>query len=262
MKRTRLYKLCAAIILLGLSGLAVSLVSAFRFTPNPNSDAGFIARAQQKSVPGIKVSISVLSAPESQQTFGENLAKFNIQPVWLSIQNETDDQLVFLPITMDPDFYSPYEVSYRFHGVLSLATNRARDEFFLERQISDTLPPHSTTTGFVYGVLDTGVKYAHVAIAGKGRLEGFDFALPIPGPAFVGTKLAPIGFIRIRTLRISNLILCERHLQDSLVVRQMLTAPAMVTRLTLSLYKASRIQSFLLFPEDGILPEGSMLQAQ
>jgi hypothetical protein len=194
MKRVRLYKLCAAVILLGLLGLAVSLVSSFRFTPNPNSDAGFIARAQQKSVPGIKVSISVLGARESQQTFGENLAKFNIQPVWLSIQNETDDQLVFLPITMDPDFYSPYEVSYRFHGVLSFATNRARDEFFLERQISDILPPHSTTTGFVYGVLDTGVKYAHVAIAGKGRLEGFDFALPIPGPAFVGTKISANRF--------------------------------------------------------------------
>ncbi len=90
---------------------------------------------------------------------------------------------------MDPDYYSPYEVSYRFHGALSFTANRARDAFFLERQIAGILPPHSTTTGFVYGVLDSGVKYAHVVIAGKNRYEAFDFVLPVPGPSFVGTNI-------------------------------------------------------------------------
>jgi hypothetical protein len=112
-----------------------------------------------------------------------------MQPVWLSIANETDHQLVFLPITMDADYYSPYEVSYRFHGAFSFATNRARDAFFLGRQIAGILPPHSTTTGFVYGQLDAGIKYAHIVISGKDRLETFDFALPVPGPSFVGTGI-------------------------------------------------------------------------
>jgi hypothetical protein len=91
---------------------------------------------------------------------------------------------------MDADYYSPYEVSYRFHGTFSYATNRARDEFFLERQIAGILPPHSTTTGFVYGELDAGVKYTHIVIVGKNRLETFDFALPVPGPSFVGTGIS------------------------------------------------------------------------
>jgi hypothetical protein len=90
---------------------------------------------------------------------------------------------------MDPDYYSPYEVSYRFHGALSFAANRARDEFFLKEQIASILPPHSKTTGFVYGVLDAGVKYAHIVITGHNRLETFDFALSVPGPAFVGTNI-------------------------------------------------------------------------
>ena len=123
---------------------------------------------------------------ESRRSFGENLAQYNIQPVWLSIENETDDQLVYLQIAMDPDYYSPYEVSYRFHGIFSSTANRARDKLFLERQIASTLPPHSRTTGFMYGVLDAGVKYAHIVIAGNDRVETFDFALPVPGPAFVG----------------------------------------------------------------------------
>jgi hypothetical protein len=189
MKRFRLYSFVAAAVLLCVSAAAVIFISSFWFNPEPSGDESFIGRAQQKSVPGIKVSVSALSDRESRQSFGENLAKFNIQPVWLSIENTTDDQLVFLPITMDPDYYSPYEVSYRFHGTLSFASNRARDDFFLKRQIASILPPRSNTTGFVYGVLDAGVKYAHIVIAGKNHLNVFDFVLPVPGPSFVGTNI-------------------------------------------------------------------------
>ncbi len=189
MKSSRGYKILAAVLLLCIVAAAATFLNPFRFNPNPRDDASFISRAQKKAVPGIEVSISALGAHESQQSFGEDLARHNIQPVWLSIQNETDEQLVFLPIAMDPDYYSPYEVSYRFHGAISIAANRARDEYFLRRQISNVLPPYSTTTGFVYGVLDAGVKYAHVVIAGKNRRDTFDFALPVPGPAFVGTNV-------------------------------------------------------------------------
>jgi hypothetical protein len=189
MKISRRYKLLAAGILLCIVAAAATLLSSFWFNPDLGGDASFISRAQKKTATGLQVSISALGARESQQSFGEDLAKHNIQPVWLSIENETDDQLVFLPITMDPDYYSPYEVSYRFHGAVSFGANRERDEFFLRRQISSILPPHSTTTGFVYGVLDAGVKYAHVVITGKNRLETFDFALPVPGPPFVGTNI-------------------------------------------------------------------------
>ena len=189
MKRSRLYKVLAAVILLCGVAAAATFLGSFRFNPDQDGDASFIARAQQKSASGIKVNASALGTRESQQHFGENLAKYDIQPVWLSIENGTDEQLVFLPIATDPDYYSPYEVSYKFHGALSFAANRARDQFFLEHQIASILPPHSTTAGFMYGVLDTGVKYAHIVIAGNGRVETFDFALPVPGPAFVGTNI-------------------------------------------------------------------------
>jgi hypothetical protein len=169
MTGSRLYKIFAALIMLAVLAATATFLSSFRFNPDRSSDVSFIARAQQKVTPGIKVSASALGAAESQQSFGENLAGRNIQPVWLSIENETDEQLVYLPITMDPDYYSPYEVSYKFHGAFSLAANRARDEFFLKRQIASILPPHSKTTGFAYGVLDAGIKYAHIVIAGNNR---------------------------------------------------------------------------------------------
>jgi hypothetical protein len=179
----------AASILLSGLGLVVGFFDSFRFNPDPAADASFKARAQQKSVPGIKVSISALGAAESRQSFGKDLARQNIQPVWLSIENQTEEPLVLLSIALDPDYYSAYEVSYKFHGALSFSANRARDEFFLKRQIANVLPPHAETSGFVYSVLDAGIKYTQVVIAGDRRLETFDFALPIPGRAFVGANI-------------------------------------------------------------------------
>ena len=189
MNSPRVFKTLFVVILVCLFAATVTMINSFRFDPDPSGDADFVARAQQKSAPGIKVSASALGADESRRSFGENLAKYDIQPVWLSIENETNDQLVYLSIAMDPEYYSPYEVSYRFRGAFSSAANLARDEFFLQRQMPSILPPHSRTIGFVYGVLDAGVKYAHILIAGNDRLETFDFALPVPGAAFVGTSV-------------------------------------------------------------------------
>ena len=190
MKSHRLSKFFAAVLAVCVTAAAANFLRSLRFNPDSSANASFIARAQHKSVPGLTVSASALGERESRQSFGEDLAKYNIQPVWLSIANETDDQLVFLPIAMDADYYSPYEVSYRFHGAFSFATNQARDALFLERQIAGILPPHSTTTGFVYGELDAGIKYAHIVISGKNRRATFDFALPVPGPSFVGTGIS------------------------------------------------------------------------
>ena len=95
MKKPSLRKFGTVVFLLGGLSVAVTFFSSFQFNPNPSSDSSFIARAQQKSTPGIKVTISVLSASEAHESFGENLPESNIQPVWLSIENETDDQLVF-----------------------------------------------------------------------------------------------------------------------------------------------------------------------
>jgi hypothetical protein len=189
MMNSRLYGVSTALILLCAAAAAI-LFTSFPFNPDPSDDASFILRAQHKEAHGIKVRASALGANESRRSFGENLARYNIQPVWLSIENETDEQLVFLPITMDPNYYSPYEVSYRFHGILPFASNWARDEFFLKRQIASIISPRSKTMGFAYGVLDNGVKYAHIVIAGKNHVEIFDFVLRVPGPAFVGTNIS------------------------------------------------------------------------
>ena len=194
-KTIRAHKILTAAFL-ALALTLIAIVNSFQFSPDPSGDASFINRAQQKSVPGIKVNASVLGADESERSLGENLAGYNIQPVWLSIENETDEALTLLPATMDPNYYSAYEVSYRFHGALSWIANRARDEFFLKRQIASDLAPHTKTTGFVYGVLDAGIDEEgqgherahparHAVAPGRGRpsVAPTGKTPPLQGPA-------------------------------------------------------------------------------
>jgi hypothetical protein len=105
LKTIRAHKiLSVAFLVLGLTLIAI--VNSLQFSPDPSGDASFINRAQQKSFSGIKVNASALGADESERSFGENLSGYNIQPVWLSIENETDEALAVLPVTMDPDYYS------------------------------------------------------------------------------------------------------------------------------------------------------------
>ncbi len=174
----------------GLAGaLLISIFSARRFRPDPGEDGVFISRAQQKAASGLTVSASALGPEESRRSFGENLARDNIQPLWLSIQNDTDEPLYYLPVATDPAYYSPYEVSYRFHGAFSPKENVARDAYFLNRQMPSLLPPHARTSGFVYSVLDAGVKYVRVLVAGAGRADTFDFVLHVPGADFLGERI-------------------------------------------------------------------------
>jgi len=173
------------------AGAAIAaFIRSDTFAPDPAADAVFVSRAESQTAAGLKVSVAALGPQESRRSFGEDLAHYNIQPVWLSIENDTDETLYYLPVSTDPAYYSPYEVSYRFHGALSRQENERRDAFFLARQMSTALPPHARTTGFVYTTRDAGMKYVRVLIAGKGREESFSFVARVPGADFLGERLS------------------------------------------------------------------------
>ncbi len=185
--------------------LLLNMILAFRFAPDPAADAIFKARAQMQTADGLVVKIAALSRDESRRSFGENLGAHEIQPVWLSIDNNTDEPLTLMTARLDPAFYSPYEVSYRFDGTLSWSENKARDDYFESRQIGDALPPHSHTEGFVYATLDSGVKFANVAITGKTRTNHFEFVLDVPGTAILRQNVSPAQLYPHETIKDLNL---------------------------------------------------------
>jgi len=55
--------------------------------PRPIHDVPFMARSQSKVDGDVRVTVAVLSAEESRQLFGVNLAGQDIHPVWVRVQN-------------------------------------------------------------------------------------------------------------------------------------------------------------------------------
>jgi len=124
----------------------------------------------------------VLSAKESQKVFGVDLADKGVQPVWVKIKNETESRIVFLPIALDPDYFSPHEVSFLNHQKFQGDTNDKMDKDFDDRGIDlETIKPNEDMSGFVFTNLNHGVKLVNIVLSGDQKTERFMFLFEVPG---------------------------------------------------------------------------------
>jgi hypothetical protein len=151
------------------------------FSPTPMDQVGFLDRAKSQTKHDITVRVSVLSADETTATFDTKLYKKKIQPIWIEIANDTDLQLAFLPRSVDPDYHSALEVAQKSHKTWSKQSNQARREFYYANQMPFSLPPRTTTSGFVFGDRSKGVRWVSVAVIGDHFLEFFEFVVEVPG---------------------------------------------------------------------------------
>jgi hypothetical protein len=126
------------------------------------------------------VSAVVLSAEESQQVFAADLAKSDIQPIWLEIENGSNQELVLMLLSLDRDYFSPSEAAW----VSRSFGERRSDEkmqYFFDQHMPILIPPGITASGYVYTNLDPGVKAFAVQMLGDQKIYNFDFVLPVPG---------------------------------------------------------------------------------
>lgn len=148
------------------------------------------ARIQTQQSSDIKVSAAVPSAKETQTLFGKPLYKQGIQPVWLEITNNRQKGVTFLPVGLDPQYYTPLEVA---HNELK-SDNRDTetpttlvDMFFLNQGLGALqVGPGETRSGFIFSKLDEGTKAFNVDFAGddpdgQTDFETFTFFIPVPG---------------------------------------------------------------------------------
>jgi len=146
------------------------------------------ARIQTQSSEEISVSAAVPSARETEQIFGKPLYKRGIQPVWLQITNQRSVPVTFLPVGLDPQYFSPLEVANAdFEASRKDSVTPLIDEFYIEQGIGAlTVMPGETRNGFVFSKLDEGTKSFNVDIgssnsAGHSEMNTFTFFIPVPG---------------------------------------------------------------------------------
>ena len=152
------------------------------FNPRPLEDAAFLKRAQTQEENGVRVTAAVLSAEECLEKFGVNLYRRNIQPVWLEIQNKHNEPVWFLPVGLDPEYFTPLESSFLSRFAIRTADHDAMDQYFFKTGMRSHIAPGDAISGFVYTSLDEGTKSFNVDVIGEDRqLRSFTFFVPVPG---------------------------------------------------------------------------------
>jgi len=174
------------IVCFAVHGLAASIISmlitACASTPAPIYQGTYLDRAQTQEDGGIRVTAAVPDAEESKRIFGKPLYKLGIQPVWLKIENRSDEPVSFLPVGLDPAYFSATEAasldmnSRRLQQGVSLVNER-----FFEAELPLYVSPGEVQSGFIYSALDEGTKSFNVDILGDQSIVSFTFFIPVPG---------------------------------------------------------------------------------
>lgn len=166
--------------LAGLAALAATSACA-TFDPKPLDAVPFRENAQTESQDGVTVSVAVLSERETLDLFDVPMQRKEIQPVWVRIQNDTDEEFLFLAVGLDPDYFSPHETSWKNHFFLGGKENEKMDDHMYDHQLDLVVGPRSSAEGFTYTNRDVGVKLVSVNLLGDDRLLEFDFLIEIAG---------------------------------------------------------------------------------
>ena len=168
-----------------LSICIISLVGCASYNPDPMKAVGFRERAHTKIENNVRITAAVPSAQESKTIFGVNLYRRGIQPIWLEIENNDEKPVWFLPLALDPNYFTPFEASYRNHFIYSFYANRVNQEMdrhFYDKGAGIYIGPGEVKSGFIFTNLDEGTKGFIVDIVGEDRkVRTFTFFIPIPG---------------------------------------------------------------------------------
>ena len=149
--------------------------------PKPFFDVPFQERSQSKIDGEVKVTVAVLSAEESRQLFGVNLAGQGIQPVWIRVQNADTVPYWLMSAGLDPDYFSPLEAAYAFHGTIGSSVNKKIDDHFRVMNFRNPVAPGTSVSGFIFTNRDEGTKVVDIDLISSGKIKFFTFFVSVPG---------------------------------------------------------------------------------
>jgi hypothetical protein len=158
-----------------------AFVGCAHYSPQPMANVPFLQRAATQTRGDIRVTVAVPSDEESSRLFGVPVADEGIQPVWLEVENRSDRPYWFLPLTLDPGYFTPLEAANRVRYRFSAQANAEMQAHFLDSALPPYVAPKQRIAGWVLTNLDRGVKSVIVELLGPPSLEEFVFMVPIPG---------------------------------------------------------------------------------
>ena len=144
------------------------------------AEVAYEKRAVTQQRDGLAVTAVALSDDESRAVFDVPLASFDVQPVWIRIENRSAWPRWFFPVSVDPDYYPAYEVARR----VASSTAPTTEQLYIQlsgRAIKPFVVPGETVSGFVYAHADEGFKAFNVDLVGHDEIKSFHYAVAVPG---------------------------------------------------------------------------------
>ena len=119
-----------AILMLALAGCATSTFAPERLvTPDELRDV------RSKAIGDVGVSVSILTDAQARRHFGVDLARHELQALWISVRNGSNRRLWLIRNMLDPDFYSADEVALLVQGEVPGDTRAEMVQFLRDESI-------------------------------------------------------------------------------------------------------------------------------
>lgn len=164
----------SAVLLLATAGCATWSA------PANVTDAPLRERSVSATKQGVHVSATVLGSDDSKRMLGADINRTNVQPLWIEVQNMTQQPLWLLQSGTDPDYFSPLEVAWSLHTLMGFATNARIDQFFHAAGFRNPIPPGETRAGILFTNPDRDPKLVNVDLFGNRTLIAFTLFVPVP----------------------------------------------------------------------------------
>jgi hypothetical protein len=101
-----------------------------------------------------------------------------VQPVWIEIENGRDEDVAFMSVGLDPEYFTPIEAA----SLESDGSNEELSRRFLSQGMDMFIESGKTRSGFVFTRLDEGTKTFNVDIVSSDAgMMTFTFFVPVPG---------------------------------------------------------------------------------
>jgi LssY-like putative type I secretion system component LssY len=143
--------------------------------PPPNE------RVHENLIRDVRVTTAVPSAAETREIFGANLYGNNIQPVWIQVENLSGETLFFLPVGLDPAYFTPIETSYRGQK-RRFELQSGNERKLYESSMRLRIDAGAVRSGYVFTRVDEGTKSFNVDVFGDDGLHYLmTFFVPVPG---------------------------------------------------------------------------------
>lgn len=138
------------------------------------------SRAVTAETKGIRLSAAVLSREDSIGMFGVDLNKEGVQPVWIDVENGTDQTLWLLRSGTDPDIFSPLEVAWSFHEAFSSENNARIDDHFNSMSFQNPISPQSKQSGVLFTNPHREIRLLNIDLLGQRKIYPFTLFPEIP----------------------------------------------------------------------------------